>query len=114
MTVKNIVLAVTLVVGSTSLALAQTHTRIGPAGVHRAANVGLAQRPLARPGRNGRRYAGARARTGINGRRYAAARMYRRANGPLISAPVGLTGGAAAYQGYGAYQGNPGARYQDN
>jgi|SRR4029077_16441487 len=100
MTVKNIVLAVTLVVGSTSLALAQTHTRIGPAGVHRAANVGLAQRPLAR--------------TGINGRRYAAARMYRRANGPLISAPVGLTGGAAAYQGYGAYQGNPGASYQDN
>src|SRR6476619_3514137 len=94
MTVKNIVLAVTLVLGATSLALAQTNTRIGPAGVHRTANVGLAQRPLTG--------------TGIN------RRMYRRANGPLISAPVGLSGGAAAYQGYGAYQGYPGANYPYN
>ena len=94
MTVKNIILAVTLVAGSTSLALAQTNTRIGPAGVHRTANVGLAQRPLAGAGIH--------------------RRMYRRANGPLISAPVGLYGGAAAYQGYEASQGYPGVSYQDN
>src|SRR5438128_1367597 len=88
MAVKNIALAITLVVASTSLAPAQTHTRIGPAGVHRSAQVGLSQRPLA----------GA----AIARRPYAAAHRYRRAYGPLISAPVGLYG-AAAYQGYGGY-----------
>src|SRR5438552_6383420 len=106
MTVKNIALAITLVVASTSLAPAQTNTRIGPAGVHRTAQVGLNQhqRPLA----------GAV----IARRPYGAAHMYRRAYGPLISAPVGLSGGAAAYQGYGAYRGQgayesyPGISYE--
>ena len=97
MAVKNLVLAVTLVLGPTSLALAQADTRIGPAGVHRTAQVGLQERPLA----------GA----AIARRPYAAARMYRRAYGPLVSAPVGLYGGYGAYQGYQSY---PGVSYQDN
>ena len=84
MAVKNIVLAVTLVFGCTSFALAGEKAKSTTGGIHRTSQVALQQRPTGAV----RAYR----------RPYAAARMYRGANGPLISAPVGL----GLYPGYPA------------